>query len=39
VLAPRASNAILDARECEVEFLDGSTNAFTANAIAENLFS
>ena len=35
----RTSNPILDTREYEVEFQDGSTDVFTANVIAKNLFS
>jgi len=34
-----ASKLILDTREYEVEFQDGSTDVFTVNVIAENLFS
>jgi hypothetical protein len=30
---------ILDSREYEVEFPDGATDVFTANIIAENLYS
>ena len=33
------SNPILDTRMFEVEFLDGTTQALTANVIAENLFA
>ena len=33
------ANPILDTREYEVEFLDGATDVFTANTIAENLYS
>ena len=35
----RNSNPILDTREYEVEMPDGSTAAYAANVIAENLFS
>jgi hypothetical protein len=35
----RNSNPILDTRLYEVEFPDGSTEAFTANTIAENLYA
>ena len=35
----RNLNPILDTRKYEVEFPDGSTDAFTANMIAENLFA
>lgn len=35
----RNANPILDTRVYEVEFPDGSTDAFSANIIAENLFS
>ena len=35
----RNNNPILDTRQYEVEFPDGSTDAFTANMIAENLYS
>jgi hypothetical protein len=35
----RNANPILDTRQYEVEFPDGSTDAFTANIIAENLYS
>ena len=33
------NNPILDSREYEVEFLDGTTETLTANIIAENLLS
>ena len=33
------SNPILDTREYEVEFPDGSTDTYTANLIAENIYS
>ena len=33
------SNPLLDTREYEVEFPDGSTDSFTANLIAENILS
>lgn len=33
------TNQILDTREYEVEFPDGATDTFTANVIAENLYS
>jgi hypothetical protein len=33
------SNPILDTREYEVEFVDGATATFTANTIAENIYS
>jgi len=35
----RNNNPILDTREYEVEMPDGSTAAYAANVIAENLFS
>jgi hypothetical protein len=35
----RNANPILDSREYEVEFPDGATDVFTANIIAENLYS
>jgi hypothetical protein len=35
----RNSNLILDMREYKVEFADGAMDVFTANMIAENLFS
>jgi hypothetical protein len=35
----RNANPILDSREYEVEFPDGATDVFTANLIAENLYS
>jgi len=35
----RNSNPILDSREYEVQFPDGATDTFTANIIAENLYS
>ena len=35
----RNDNPILDTRYYDVEFPDGSTDSFTANLIAENLFS
>jgi len=35
----RHSNPMLDTRQYEVEFPDGSRDSFTANMIAENLFS
>ena len=35
----RNANPILDTREYEVEFPDGATDVFTANTIAENLYS
>ena len=35
----RNANPILDSREYEVEFPDGVTDVFTANIIAENLYS
>jgi hypothetical protein len=35
----RNTNPILDTREYEVEFADGATDVFTANMIAENLYS
>ena len=35
----RNINPILDTREYEVEFPDGATDIFTANMIAENLYS
>jgi hypothetical protein len=33
------NNPILNTRQYKVEFPDGSTDAFTANMIAENLYS
>ena len=38
-IGTRNANPMLDSREYEVEFPDGSTEAFTANLIAENLLS
>jgi len=38
-IGTRALNPILDTRKYKVEFPDGSTDVFTANVIAENLFS
>jgi hypothetical protein len=38
-LGMRHSNPILDTREYQVEFPDGSTAAYAANVIAENLYS
>jgi hypothetical protein len=35
----RNSNPILDTREYEVQFPDGSTDTFTANLIAKNLYA
>ena len=35
----RNSNPMLDTRQYEVEFADGATDVFTANLIAENLYS
>ena len=35
----RHSNPILDSREYEVQFADGSSQSFLANTIAENLYS
>jgi predicted hotdog family 3-hydroxylacyl-ACP dehydratase len=35
----RNTNPILDTREYEVEFPDGATNVFTANMIAESMYS
>jgi hypothetical protein len=35
----RHENPLLDTREYEVEFPDGSSDVFTANLIAENMFS
>ena len=35
----RNANPILDTREYEVEFLDGSHDTFTANLIAENMYA
>ena len=35
----RHSNPVLDTRSYEVEFADGSTEVYTANLIAENLFA
>ena len=34
-----SSNPILDTREYEVEFPDGTSDAYAANVIAENIFS
>ena len=33
------SNPLLDSREYDVEFIDGSTDAYTANIIAQSMFS
>jgi hypothetical protein len=38
-LGKRHANPLLDTREYEVEFPDGSVDFFTANTIAENIFS
>jgi hypothetical protein len=38
-IGTRTTNPILDTREYKVVFLDGSTNVFTANVIADSLFS
>jgi hypothetical protein len=38
-IGKRASNPILDTRQYEVEFLDGSIDTYIANLIAENLYS
>ncbi|KAI2494242.1 Reverse transcriptase (RNA-dependent DNA polymerase) [Fragilaria crotonensis] len=38
-IGKRHSNPILDTREYEVEFADGSTDIFAANIIAENLYA
>ena len=35
----RNANPLLDTRQYEVEFADGATDVFTANLIAENLYS
>ena len=35
----RNANPMLDTRQYEVEFADGATDVFTANLIAENLYS
>ena len=35
----RSSNPILDTRQYEVEFLDGSTEIYNANILAENIYS
>ena len=35
----RHANPLLDTRQYEVEFADGATDVFTANLIAENLYS
>jgi hypothetical protein len=35
----RNPNPLLDTRQYEVEFADGATDVFTANLIAENLYS
>jgi hypothetical protein len=35
----RNTNPMLDTRQYEVEFADGATDVFTANLIAENLYS
>jgi hypothetical protein len=38
-IGQRHSKPILDTREYEVEFVDGATATFTANTIAENMYS
>ena len=38
-LGMRHSNPVLDTRDYQVEFPDGSTATYAANAIAENLYS
>ena len=38
-MGKRNNNPLLDSRTYEVEFPDGSTDAFTANLIAENILS
>ncbi len=38
-LGKRNSNPILDTREYKVQFPDGATETFAANAIAENMYS
>jgi hypothetical protein len=38
-IGKRASNPILDTRQYEVEFPDGSVETYNANLIAENLYS
>ena len=38
-IGKRNANPILDTREYKVEFQDGATDTFTANIIAENLYS
>jgi hypothetical protein len=38
-ISRRNANPILDSHEYEVKFLDGATDVFTANIIAENLYS
>jgi hypothetical protein len=38
-IGKRHSNPLLDTREYEVEFPDGSLDTYTANMIAENLYS
>jgi hypothetical protein len=35
----RNANPLLDTRQYEVEFADGATDVFTANLIAENIYS
>ena len=35
----RATNPVLDTRQYEVEFQDGSVETYTANLIAENIYS
>ena len=38
-LGKRSSNPILDTREYKLEFTDGTLDTFTANQIAENIYS
>ena len=38
-IGKRNSNPLLDTREYEVEFADGTTDSYTANQIAQNLYS
>jgi hypothetical protein len=38
-IGTRNANPILDTRQYEVEFPDGTTDTFTANLIAENLYA
>ena len=38
-IGTRNENPVLDTRQYEVEFLDGSTETYDANVIAENIYS